>query len=431
MQVPHIGKVIAELLDPVLAEYYASQAYIRSQALATANAIVAPATPPRVSSTREALMAATSTPFSVEAWLKAISCDRYLDKFLELGYDNVLVLQELTDEDLNTLGIQLAGHRRTLLLAAQRLKEGADATATATTTTVAAAAAAVAAAAATPAPSISPPLLGKRRAAPGDTTTAKRRKITGSALVSVAPVALPAPTPAAATSPVWTGGDAGAAPTTPTTTTTNRSPREYIPRFRTGAWAVLVALHRMTTEAQKHFTQEEIIAVAEPYCDASFYKDFRDGHFWSAWDSTKTLFSMCQRHNAPRALTHGPPRVVDAGTNRTGVVLHRYRARPRCRGCNATATLWPHCLGRRAGCQDCRQARWPTCAQLIAVCKPEHAARSPHVAFVPRDAVSLDTDAADQEEPRHEHASHEPRVVQRQHSCLAPSLAFHCAVRPR
>ena len=62
-------------------------------------------------------------PKSLDEWLQGYGMEQHKDAFLANGFENLLVLKELTLEDLEAIGIPLLGHRKTLLLAASELKE--------------------------------------------------------------------------------------------------------------------------------------------------------------------------------------------------------------------------------------------------------------------------------------------------------------------
>lgn len=66
-------------------------------------------------------------PKSLDEWLQGYGMQQYTQLFLDNGFDNLRVLKELTMDDLNSIGVPLLGHRKTLLLAAQELKESFNA----------------------------------------------------------------------------------------------------------------------------------------------------------------------------------------------------------------------------------------------------------------------------------------------------------------
>lgn len=61
---------------------------------------------------------------TVPEWLEKIGFSCYLDGFLEAGYDNIRVCEELTDEDLQHISSNIKpGHRKSILIASKELKE--------------------------------------------------------------------------------------------------------------------------------------------------------------------------------------------------------------------------------------------------------------------------------------------------------------------
>lgn len=61
----------------------------------------------------------------------------YSKLMLDKGYDNELVLSELTDADLDQIGVTLPGHRRTLTLKSREMKNKTHVTAATTSHTAA------------------------------------------------------------------------------------------------------------------------------------------------------------------------------------------------------------------------------------------------------------------------------------------------------
>eukprot|EP00053_Salpingoeca_punica_P012892 m.115928 g.115928 ORF g.115928 m.115928 type:complete len:514 (+) comp16059_c1_seq2:620-2161(+) len=58
---------------------------------------------------------------AVAEWLRRMNMGQYEAAFKAMGYDDLDVLADLDEADLTTLGVRLPGHRRKLLLAAQKL----------------------------------------------------------------------------------------------------------------------------------------------------------------------------------------------------------------------------------------------------------------------------------------------------------------------
>lgn len=69
--------------------------------------------------------------------------------------------------------------------------------------------------------------------------------------------------------------------------TKRRGPtKQYIPKFRSGAWAILRALETFPPDSS--VTKTDIIRVARPFCDTSFDTP-TDSKFYTAWNSMKTV----------------------------------------------------------------------------------------------------------------------------------------------
>ena len=64
------------------------------------------------------------------------------------------------------------------------------------------------------------------------------------------------------------------------------STRQYIPKFRSGGWAILRALETFPQDVS--VTKAEIVRVAHQFCDSSFDTPL-DNKFYTAWNSMKTL----------------------------------------------------------------------------------------------------------------------------------------------
>lgn len=76
------------------------------------------------------------------------------------------------------------------------------------------------------------------------------------------------------------GGD------TPTNLKRPRKMKEYIPAYRSGGYALLVALHRAGNDM---LTKEQLIDMAQSYCDSSFTAPSDPSKHYTAWASMKTL----------------------------------------------------------------------------------------------------------------------------------------------
>ncbi|PSS20438.1 hypothetical protein M430DRAFT_50103 [Amorphotheca resinae ATCC 22711] len=64
-----------------------------------------------------------------------------------------------------------------------------------------------------------------------------------------------------------------------------RNPKPYVPAFRSGAYAIILAL----STSSGGLSKSETIALAEPHCDSSFLAPSEPGKFYTAWASIKTL----------------------------------------------------------------------------------------------------------------------------------------------
>lgn len=62
----------------------------------------------------------------------------------------------------------------------------------------------------------------------------------------------------------------------------------WIPKRRSGSWAILIALHK-NNASHKGLRKEDIISSASEYCDSSFTANPAARDFYSAWDGMKTL----------------------------------------------------------------------------------------------------------------------------------------------
>ena len=95
-------------------------------------------------------------------------------------------------------------------------------------------------------------------------------------------------------------GPPGVSTTTRTGTKRRAPARQYIPKYRSGGWAILRALDTFPPDAS--VTKAEIIRVAHQYCDSSFDTPM-DSKFYTAWNSIKTLLErgyVYKSGNPPR-----------------------------------------------------------------------------------------------------------------------------------
>jgi hypothetical protein len=113
MKLDGIGKYIGAKIDEILEAEAANPTQSWAQDGVTQQNFPSAAPP-----------SATNYPATVQDWLKEIGLSSYFDAFVEAGYDNLLVCEELEDSDLNHIGsIIKPGHRKTILLASKELKE--------------------------------------------------------------------------------------------------------------------------------------------------------------------------------------------------------------------------------------------------------------------------------------------------------------------
>ncbi len=68
-----------------------------------------------------------------------------------------------------------------------------------------------------------------------------------------------------------------------------RKPKTYVPTFRSGAYALVVALSSAGEDDVVGMTKAELIQEAQPHCDASFSAPADPTKFYTAWNSMKTL----------------------------------------------------------------------------------------------------------------------------------------------
>ncbi|CAG8494658.1 7514_t:CDS:2 [Dentiscutata erythropus] len=71
---------------------------------------------------------------------------------------------------------------------------------------------------------------------------------------------------------------------------TTAAPKAYVPKYRSGAYAIMLALYK-SSEIDSNFsvTKTDLIKEAQRYCDASFDIPSGKQKFYTAWNSMKTL----------------------------------------------------------------------------------------------------------------------------------------------
>ncbi len=65
--------------------------------------------------------------------------------------------------------------------------------------------------------------------------------------------------------------------------------KPYVPTYRSGPYAILLALSTMDEDAPSGLTKTETIELAQPHCDSSFNAPSDPTKFYTAWNSIKTL----------------------------------------------------------------------------------------------------------------------------------------------
>lgn len=83
-------------------------------------------------------------------------------------------------------------------------------------------------------------------------------------------------------------------PPEPEQTSPVRKPRRtqnYVPKLRSGAYALVMALSTLNQEANEAIPRDRLIELAQPLCDASFTAPSDPTKFFTAWNSIKTLES--------------------------------------------------------------------------------------------------------------------------------------------
>ncbi|KAL8295212.1 hypothetical protein RB600_000948 [Gaeumannomyces tritici] len=83
-------------------------------------------------------------------------------------------------------------------------------------------------------------------------------------------------------------GDVEAGPSEPAPKKPRKT-KEYVPAYRTGAYALIMALSSTNQDAQVGLPKAELIELAQPHCDASFTTPSDPTKFYTAWNSMKSL----------------------------------------------------------------------------------------------------------------------------------------------
>ncbi len=77
-----------------------------------------------------------------------------------------------------------------------------------------------------------------------------------------------------------------------------RPPKLYVPAYRSGGYALVLALSTADRDERVGMTKAALIDIAQPHCDASFTAPSDPTKFYTAWNSIKTLLDkelVCER----------------------------------------------------------------------------------------------------------------------------------------
>ncbi|KAK5906925.1 hypothetical protein CesoFtcFv8_004827 [Champsocephalus esox] len=67
-----------------------------------------------------------SSVSSVEDWLAALKMTQYRDSFLGSGFTSLPLVTDITAEDLQRIGVALAGHQKKILTSVQSMRHNID-----------------------------------------------------------------------------------------------------------------------------------------------------------------------------------------------------------------------------------------------------------------------------------------------------------------
>lgn len=68
-----------------------------------------------------------------------------------------------------------------------------------------------------------------------------------------------------------------------------RKSQPYVPKLRSGAYALILALGTLDRDTNQAIPKNDLMALAQPHCDASFYAPSDPTKFYTAWKSMQTL----------------------------------------------------------------------------------------------------------------------------------------------
>ena len=70
-----------------------------------------------------------------------------------------------------------------------------------------------------------------------------------------------------------------------------KKPKAYVPAFRSGAYALILALSTLDEQTSQGMAKAELIDIAQPHSDSSFTAPTDPAKFYTAWNSMKTLMT--------------------------------------------------------------------------------------------------------------------------------------------
>eukprot|EP01137_Pigoraptor_chileana_P022684 Opistho-2@87832 len=60
---------------------------------------------------------------TVDEWLNSLKLEKYIENFTSNGFDDMDVVATMTPDDLDAIGVTLAGHKKKIVLSLQKLNE--------------------------------------------------------------------------------------------------------------------------------------------------------------------------------------------------------------------------------------------------------------------------------------------------------------------
>lgn len=81
-----------------------------------------------------------------------------------------------------------------------------------------------------------------------------------------------------------------------------KKPKQYVPAFRSGPYALMLGLATLEEGTSQALTKAQLIEVAQEHCDSSFTAPSDAGKFYTAWNSMKTLVQkdLVYEHGRPQ-----------------------------------------------------------------------------------------------------------------------------------